>query len=48
MAKGEIIGAFGLTEPQIGSDAKSIETSAAFINGNYILNGSKNGLLWAK
>ncbi|TQR30115.1 acyl-CoA dehydrogenase [Lysinibacillus sphaericus] len=41
MAKGEIIGAFGLTEPQIGSDAKSIETSAALINGNYILNGSK-------
>ncbi|MEO4052789.1 acyl-CoA dehydrogenase family protein [Solibacillus sp. CAU 1738] len=41
MAKGEIIGAFGLTEPKIGSDAKSIETSAVLSDGNYILNGSK-------
>ncbi|MFJ8102097.1 MULTISPECIES: acyl-CoA dehydrogenase family protein [unclassified Lysinibacillus] len=41
MAKGESIGAFGLTEPKIGSDAKSIETSAALLNGNFIINGSK-------
>ena len=28
LARGEAIGAFGLTEPNVGSDAKSVETSA--------------------
>ncbi len=41
MASGEIIGAFGLTEPNVGSDAKSIETAAVYEAGSYILNGRK-------
>lgn len=41
MAKGEVIGAFGLTEPNVGSDAKSIETTAIKEDGKYILNGTK-------
>jgi glutaryl-CoA dehydrogenase (non-decarboxylating) len=41
MAKGEIIGAFGLTEPNVGSDAKSIESTAVPADDGYILNGRK-------
>ena len=41
LAKGEAIGAFALTEPHIGSDAKNIGTSAIFSNGSYTLNGKK-------
>lgn len=41
MATGEIIGAFGLTEPNVGSDAKGIETTAELSENNYILNGTK-------
>ncbi len=41
MASGKIIGAFGLTEPNVGSDAKSVETTAVYEDGKYILNGHK-------
>jgi alkylation response protein AidB-like acyl-CoA dehydrogenase len=41
LATGEVIGAFGLTEPNVGSDAKSIETAATVTEGSYLLNGSK-------
>ncbi|MCX7920664.1 MAG: acyl-CoA dehydrogenase family protein [Clostridia bacterium] len=41
MAKGEIIGAFGLTEPNVGSDAKSVEASAVEEDDFYIINGHK-------
>lgn len=41
LMSGESIGAFLLTEPDIGSDATSIQTSAIEKNGNYILNGNK-------
>jgi hypothetical protein len=41
LAKGEILGAFALTEPEIGSDAKNVGTSAKSVEGTYILNGSK-------
>jgi glutaryl-CoA dehydrogenase (non-decarboxylating) len=41
LATGEVIGAFGLTEPNIGSDARSVETSATVAAGSYILQGSK-------
>lgn len=41
LAKGEKLGAFGLTEPNAGTDASGQQTKA-FLNGdNYILNGSK-------
>ncbi|MBM3119412.1 MAG: acyl-CoA dehydrogenase [Chloroflexi bacterium] len=39
--KGQKIAAFGLTEPNAGSDAAAIETTATKKNGKYILNGTK-------
>ncbi|ADL53613.1 acyl-CoA dehydrogenase family protein [Clostridium cellulovorans] len=41
MAKGEAIGAFALTEPRIGSDAKSIEATAVADGDDYVINGKK-------
>jgi len=41
LARGEMIGAFGLTEPGAGSDAASIRTRAERDGDDYILNGSK-------
>ena len=40
-AKGEKIGAFGLTEPGAGSDVAAIETTAVKEGDDYILNGQK-------
>jgi glutaryl-CoA dehydrogenase (non-decarboxylating) len=40
-AKGEKIASFGLTEPNAGSDAVGIQTTAAKKGGKYILNGEK-------
>ena len=58
MAKGELIGCFGLTEPNAGSDPSGMHTYAKKVNGGYCLNGSKiwitNGniadvaIVWAK
>ena len=41
MAKGEIIGCFGLTEPDSGSDPASMRTSATRDGSDWILNGTK-------
>ncbi|KAH8075995.1 acyl-CoA dehydrogenase NM domain-like protein [Cristinia sonorae] len=41
LAKGEIIGCFGLTEPNHGSDPSSMETTASEVDGGFMLNGSK-------
>jgi len=41
LARGEILGAFALTEPSSGSDAASLKTSARRNGGGYVLNGSK-------
>jgi butyryl-CoA dehydrogenase len=41
LAKGEKIGAFGLTEPNAGSDAGGTETTAVPEGNYYILNGGK-------
>jgi len=41
LATGEVIGAFALTEPHIGSDAKNVGMSAVFSNGSYRLSGRK-------
>lgn len=43
MATGKMLGAFALTEPNAGSDAAHIQTSARRDGDEYILNGSK---LW--
>nr|GAT57864.1 glutaryl-CoA dehydrogenase [Mycena chlorophos] len=41
LATGEIVGAFGLTEPNHGSDPAAMETTAEEVDGGFILNGSK-------
>lgn len=41
LASGEIIGAFGLTEPEAGSDPVSQQTTAIKDGENYIINGTK-------
>lgn len=41
LAKGEKLGAFGLTEPNAGSDAGGTETTAVLNGDHYILNGGK-------
>jgi glutaryl-CoA dehydrogenase len=58
MAKGEIIGCFGLTEPDFGSNPSGMRTTAIDDGGTFVLNGTKrwitNGnlahvaLIWAK
>jgi glutaryl-CoA dehydrogenase len=58
MAKGEIIGCFGLTEADGGSDPASMRTVAKKVDGGFVLNGSKMwitnspvsdvALVWAK
>jgi acyl-CoA dehydrogenase len=42
MATGELIGAFALTEPNAGSNASALKTSAVKRGDKYILNGSKH------
>ena len=41
LATGEIIGAFGLTEPSAGSDAGSTKTTAVLDGDEYVVNGGK-------
>lgn len=41
LAKGEKIGAFGLTEANAGTDASAQQTKAVFQGDHYVLNGSK-------
>lgn len=41
LARGEKLGAFGLTEASAGSDVASMETTATRQNGGYTLNGNK-------
>jgi glutaryl-CoA dehydrogenase len=58
MAKGEIIGCFGLTEPNSGSDPASMQTHAKKVSGGWRLQGAKMwitnapiadiALVWAK
>src|SRR5699024_12349442 len=58
MAKGEVIGAFGLTEPTAGSDPPAMSTPAILVDGEWVLNGAKRWIglasianitiIWAK
>ena len=41
LAAGKVLGGFGLTEPNAGSDAGGTQTTAVRKNGHYVLNGSK-------
>lgn len=58
LGKGELIGCFGLTEPDSGSDPGSLRTHAEKVDGGYILTGTKTWItnapiadvfiIWAK
>lgn len=41
LASGEIIGSFALTEPDAGSDAMSLRTTARLDGDSYVINGTK-------
>src|SRR6266851_3541121 len=41
LAEGRALGAFGLTEPNAGSDARGIQTRALRQDGGWLINGSK-------
>jgi len=41
MANGDVVGSFALTEPNAGSDATSLETTAKREGNKYIINGTK-------
>ena len=41
LARGELIGSFGLTEPDYGSDPGGMTTRASDVDGGYIINGTK-------
>jgi glutaryl-CoA dehydrogenase (non-decarboxylating) len=48
LASGEVIAAFGLSEPNVGSDAKSVETTATFDGEFYVLNGQKKWITFGQ
>ena len=58
LAKGEIVGSFGLTEPNAGSDTSQLSTYAIEKDDHYLLNGTKTWItnspiadvfvIWAK
>ena len=41
LARGEMLGAFCLTEPHVGSDASALRTTAVRVGGDYLINGVK-------
>jgi short-chain 2-methylacyl-CoA dehydrogenase len=41
LCRGERLGAFGLTEPEAGSDAGNTQTKAVLEDGEWVINGSK-------
>ena len=41
MAKGEVLGSFGITEPGAGSDVSSVKTTAVRDGDDYVINGQK-------
>jgi alkylation response protein AidB-like acyl-CoA dehydrogenase len=41
LARGERLGAFGLTEPEAGSDAGNVRTRATLSDGEWTINGAK-------
>lgn len=48
LARGEKIGAFALSEPNIGSDAKNVQTTAREEEEHYVLNGKKKWITYGQ
>jgi alkylation response protein AidB-like acyl-CoA dehydrogenase len=48
LASGEVIAAFALSEPHVGSDAKSVETTATLFDNCYVLNGQKKWITYGQ
>lgn len=48
LARGEILGAFALSEPNAGSDAMGIETTAVEMDGGFALDGSKKWITYGQ
>ncbi len=48
LASGEMVGAFGLTEPLVGSDARHIQTRFLQDGDTFILNGQKKWLTYGQ
>ena len=48
LATGEAIAAFALSEPNVGSDAKSVETTATISGDSYVLNGQKKWITYGQ
>lgn len=42
LATGELLGCFGLTEPNHGSDPGGMETKAVTVDGGFMLSGTKS------
>jgi alkylation response protein AidB-like acyl-CoA dehydrogenase len=47
LCRGELIGSYGMTEPDSGSDAFSLRTTASKKDGGYVLNGTKTLVTFA-
>ncbi|WP_138505862.1 acyl-CoA dehydrogenase family protein [Nostoc sp. PA-18-2419] len=47
-ASGEVIAAFALSEPNVGSDAKNVETTATLTSDAYVLNGQKKWITYGQ
>ncbi|MGL4200621.1 MAG: acyl-CoA dehydrogenase family protein, partial [Enterobacter roggenkampii] len=48
LASGETIGAFGLTEPDIGSHASGVETAVTETDNGFVINGHKKWISFAQ
>lgn len=48
LASGKVIAAFALSEPNVGSDAKSVETTAKLVDNNFMLNGQKRWITYGQ
>jgi alkylation response protein AidB-like acyl-CoA dehydrogenase len=48
LAAGEVVAAFALTEPEVGSDARSVATEAAPAGDSYLLSGRKKWITFGQ
>jgi glutaryl-CoA dehydrogenase (non-decarboxylating) len=48
LARGEVLGAFAVSEPNAGSDVNGVETTAVLSDQTYVLNGSKKWITFGQ